>query len=60
LKFFYDLGINGPEFDSSWNINSGYEFFSGITYLIKIKQDLIEIVESTSPSKNLSYKLVTA
>ena len=60
LKFFHDLGINGPEFDSSWNINNGYEFFSGITYLIKIKQDLIEIVESTSPSKNLSYKLVTA
>jgi hypothetical protein len=33
--------LNGVEFDDNWNINKEYEFIEGITYLIKIKHDLI-------------------
>jgi hypothetical protein len=56
--------VNGIEFEENWNINKNYIFEANKTYLIKIRQDFIEVVENGysggSISGNISYKLVTA
>lgn len=56
--------INGPEYDETWNINKNYRFEANNTYLIKIRQDFIEVVENQylggSVKGNLLYKLVMA
>jgi hypothetical protein len=64
FEFNINDPINGPEYDENWNINKNYIFEPNNTYLIKIRQDFIEVVENSylggSVKGNLSYKLVTA
>jgi hypothetical protein len=46
FEFNINNTINGPEYDETWNINKNYIFEPNNTYLIKIRQDFIEVVEN--------------
>ena len=56
FKFHYE-DFNGIQF-GEWNINSGYEFPENSDYMIKIRQDMMEVVDGQYPLKEYGYKLV--
>jgi hypothetical protein len=56
FKFHYE-DFNGIQL-GEWNINSGYKFPEKSEYLVKIRQDVMEVVDGQYPLKEYGYKLV--
>ena len=56
FKFYFD-DFNGVQL-GDWKINSGYVFPEKSEYLIKIRQDMIEVVDGQNPLKEYGYRLI--
>ena len=56
FKFYFD-DFNGVQL-GDWKINSGYIFPEKSEYLIKIRQDMIEVIDGQNPLKEYGYRLI--